>query len=269
MVVVVVVVVVVCVCVCVCVCVWGGGGGGGGGGGSKKLHHMIGNYELSVVPQSLFAVDGSPLLPHDKANIIHAVEAAKPHPLTDIAGQISSDVIDSVKPAVKNLNWTPEQPDHVLIIDAMAVTHNMKKTPGMTTIQCKNWKDVTFEWICGGQNHLWSIEGSLQEKTRRKRAIIDTVGSAGHDAHDSMSISIIPMKKLLSCTLTEDSLSCHYSHGLLEYFEGKAAQVVVVYDTIAKSINPRRPTEDHSHEEADTLIPLHFIALRYRKLSDF
>ena len=30
-------------------------------------------------------------------------------------------------------------------------------------------------------------------------------------------------------------------------------------DTIAKTMNPRRPIETHSHEEADTLIPIHLI----------
>ena len=35
--------------------------------------------------------------------------------------------------------------------------------------------------------------------------------------------------------------------------------LVVVYDTFAKTVIPRRLIEPHSHEEADTLIPLHLI----------
>ena len=229
-----------------------------------KLEDMIGNYELSVVPRSLFAADGSLLLPYDKASIIHAVEAAKQHPLTDVAGQISS-VIDSVEAEPRNLNLTPEQHDHVLIIDAMAVLHSMKKTPGMTTIcHLKMAFNARIERMLNGYVESRIIfdryiEGSLKEKTRSKRAMPNTVGSAGHDVHDSMSISTISMKQLLSCTSTKHSLSCHLAHGLLEHFEGKAVKVVVVYDTVAKSINPRRPTEEHSHEEADTLIPLHVL----------
>ena len=242
------------------------GGGGGGGGGVvqetppeiiPKLENMIGNYALSVVPQSLFDVDGSPLLPHDKASITHAVEAAKPYSLTDVVSQKSSDAIDSLKPAPKSLNWTPEQPDHVLNIDAMTVAHSKKKAPGMTTIQCKNWKDV--EWICGGQNNLWSIDGSLQEKTRSKRAIPDTVWECwpwctwyhAHQHHPNEETAVMH--------INEGQLFWSFRTWPLGIFwwEGCPGRCCVWHN--CQEYQPRRLTEDHSHEEADTLISLHVI----------
>ena len=38
-----------------------------------KLEVTIGEYEMSTVPRSLFAVDGSLYIPTDKASLIHAV----------------------------------------------------------------------------------------------------------------------------------------------------------------------------------------------------
>lgn len=42
-----------------------------------KLEKTIGEYEMSVVPRSLCAVDGSLYIPADKASLMHAIEGAK------------------------------------------------------------------------------------------------------------------------------------------------------------------------------------------------
>ena len=43
-----------------------------------RLPAIIGNYEMSVTPRSMFVSDGSLLIPTDKASSIHAVEEANP-----------------------------------------------------------------------------------------------------------------------------------------------------------------------------------------------
>ncbi len=55
------------------------------------------------------------------------------------------------------------------------------------------------------------------------------------------------------------SLIYYIGQGLLERFDGRDLTPVVVYDTVANTTNPRRPIETHSHEEANTFIPLHVI----------
>ena len=40
-----------------------------------KLPDTIGDYDMSVVPRSMFANDGSLLIPTDKSSIMHAVES--------------------------------------------------------------------------------------------------------------------------------------------------------------------------------------------------
>ena len=99
------------------------------------------------------------------------------------------------------------------------------------------------------------VEGSLKEKTRKTRATSGATATDGHVVHDSMSTNTISLKQLLSCTPTKHTLTCYLDQGLLERFDGRDLTLVVVYDTVAKTVNPRRPIETHSHEEADTLIP--------------
>ena len=46
-----------------------------------KIEKVIGDFEMSVVPRSLCAVDGSLYIPSDKASLIHAIEAAGDQPI--------------------------------------------------------------------------------------------------------------------------------------------------------------------------------------------
>ena len=51
------------------------------------------------------------------------------------------------------------------------------------------------------------VEGSLREKTRKKRATYVAAATAGQVVHDVMSINTISLKQLLSCTSTKHSLT--------------------------------------------------------------
>ena len=74
-----------------------------------KIEKAIGDYEMSVVPRSLCAIDGSLYIPTDKSSLLHAIE--------DAQGQaIPCDIPP------------PSQLPKVLIIDAMAVLEAMKKS---------------------------------------------------------------------------------------------------------------------------------------------
>ena len=75
-----------------------------------KLEEIIGDYELSVVPRSLCAVDGSLYLPTDKASLMHSIEAIQSQHPESIASSPSEG-----------------QPTRIIIIDAMGVLHSIKK----------------------------------------------------------------------------------------------------------------------------------------------
>ena len=102
------------------------------------------------------------------------------------------------------------------------------------------------------------VEGSLKEKTIKKRATLcccleSWPCSARRHVNQYDLVSIVHLHE------AHDIISCCISQRLLEWFDGSDLALVVGYDTIAKTMNPRRPIETHSHEEADTLIPIHLI----------
>ena len=90
-----------------------------------KLEETIGEFEMSVVPRSLCAVDGSLLVPQDKSKLMHAIEDAR----NDDIPQIHTTTMPT--PALK-----------VLILDAMAIIHPMKKTT-----KTVNLNDLQLEFI--------------------------------------------------------------------------------------------------------------------------
>ena len=74
--------------------------------------------EMSVVPRSLCAVDGSLYIPTDKASLMHVIEAAKSEPrVPDLPETTAIDYRD-----------------RALAVDAMAELQSMKKTPTMRTL---------------------------------------------------------------------------------------------------------------------------------------
>ena len=141
----------------------------------------------------------------------------------------------------------------------------MKKTPTISSIvHLKTAFNAIIERMVIGYMEVRVIfdrfvEGSLNEKTRNKRATCVAAATDGHVVHDGMSINTTSLKQLLSCTSTKHSLTCYLGQSLLERFDGRDLTLVVVYDTVAKTINPRRPLETHSQEEADEPIVLHVI----------
>ena len=97
------------------------------------------------------------------------------------------------------------------------------------------------------------IDQSLKSKTRQKRATT----SVEYDIHTEMKLTM-PIKELLSFTSTKKKLTCMLGQGLLEYFSrNNSLQLVVVYDTVIKGHDFE---EQHTHEEADTLIPHQVLA---------
>ena len=127
-----------------------------------RLAATIGDYEMAVTPRSMFASDGSLLIPTDKASIIHAIEAAKPiqrEAETSPQGPVLEPLQASTQTSVQepapdvtldNLlyiltNDSVEGHDRVIIIDCMAVVQSMTKSADMKTIV--NFKEAFLKRI--------------------------------------------------------------------------------------------------------------------------
>ena len=203
----------------------------------------IGEYEMSVVPRSLFAVDGSLYIPADKASLMHAVEGAK---------------LQSV-PLVTQVETAHTKPPKVLIIDAMAVLQSMKKTPTMqrlSDLQEAFIKRIVFKMAGYIERRVVFDryqDQSMKNKTRQKRVVSLTE----FQVHLHMKLTM-SLKDLLSSSKTKSSLMSMFAQALLQHFTSNSnIKMVVVYGSNISGCNFE---EDHSHEEADTLIPHQVLA---------
>ena len=206
-----------------------------------KLEKAIGQYEMSVVPRSLCAVDGSLYIPADKASLLHAIE--------EVEAQANSDESQESRC----------QPPKIIIIDAMAVLQSMKKTSKTQTLsdlQEAFTKRIAF--MMAGYSEGRVIfdryqDQSLKSKTRQKRA----TSSAEFKVHPQMKLTM-SLKELLSSSKTKSNITAMFAEALLQEFSNtNNFKLVVVYGTKIKSYNFE---ENHTHEEADTLIPLQVLA---------
>lgn len=91
-----------------------------------ELEECIGNYEFSVVPKSLFTVDGQPLFCMDKSKILHHIE----------------DMDDSCSMVVNPAAGC--EMNRAIVIDGMAVVNQITKTKEMKT--CKVFKSCYFSF---------------------------------------------------------------------------------------------------------------------------
>ena len=78
-------------------------------------------------------------------------------------------------------------------------------------------------------------------------------------SYPSSLVAYLPPTELSSFRIPLISLTGYLGQELLERFDGRDLTRIATYDTVTKTVNPRRLIETHSHEEADTLIPIHVI----------
>jgi hypothetical protein len=115
----------------------------------------------------------------------------------------------------------------------MAVLQSMKKTHAM----CKRLRVVFDQYL----------DVSLKNKTRQKRSVTSTE----FEIHPAMTLAM-SLKELLSSTKTKRSLTTMFALGLLEYYSDKSNFNMIV--AFGNTIKGHDFEEEHSHEEADTLI---------------
>ena len=100
-----------------------------------KLSATIREFEMAVVPRSMFANDGSLLVCKEKYNLMTMVEGATRQPSNDSSAS-ENDGDDQPQSSDGALPVVVQQPlCRVLIIDAMATLQGIKKSPGMTAIR--------------------------------------------------------------------------------------------------------------------------------------
>jgi len=141
----------------------------------------------------------------------------------------------------------------------MAVLQSMKKTPVlkyMSDLQDAFIKRI--EWMMIGYHEGRVVFDryqcqSLKNKTRQKRA----AKSMEYEIHPNMRLTM-SLRELLSSSKTKRSLTIMIAQKLLDHYSTISSfKMVVAYDTKIKGQNFE---QEHSHEEADTLIPHQVLA---------
>jgi hypothetical protein len=153
---------------------------------------------------------------------------------------------------------TPAHTKKVLIEDAMEILYCMKKTPKIRTL-----KDLQVQFVKNIEKVLEGcdegricfdryLDLSLKNKTRKARS----KSSTEYVLHPEMKLAM-SIKDLLSSTKTKRELTKMFAQALLEHFATKSTRVFVIYDN--KIVGPDTSVE-HTHEEADTIIPHQVLA---------
>ena len=247
-----------------------------------KLGDTIGKYGMAVTLTSIFAMDRILLIPSDKTSFMKEVERYPPSPLGKLGNNHSTTAVcDHTAPVDPELHSradstgvhlgvdmltedVPEPPqidrDNVIIIDGQAVVQGMTKLPSIDKI-----RDLGDTFIKRNDRLMKGysegriifdryITGSLKEKTWTKRA--GTTPPDKSIIQDSMYIhpTVVPC-------YTKSQLTEYLGKKLLEHF-AMSEQGLVVFGTTTynnKDNIVNKNLSTHSHEEADTNIPLHVI----------
>ncbi|CAB4019967.1 Hypothetical predicted protein [Paramuricea clavata] len=148
----------------------------------------------------------------------------------------------------------------------MAIVQAIKKGPLM--VYCSDFANAfvrSIKKIISGYEEGRVIfdrylENSLKAQTRSKRSTgIDPVK---FDINDATNIKLVPLKTLLSHIETKSKLTEYLGKAVLREYADSNKSVVVVYGTWTYCNKPNIVDPniiEHSHEEADTLIPMHVL----------
>ena len=125
------------------------------------LTKLIGQYEFSVVPRSLFSFDGKLLPCNDKSQLMHAIEE-----MAVMSFEKSMNVTDG--------HMTTNSNTKVIIIDGMALVNKTEISKDVKT--CKDFKNEFLRKLTKETHEFTEIrlvfdrymEGSLKERTKNE-----------------------------------------------------------------------------------------------------
>eukprot|EP00057_Strongylocentrotus_purpuratus_P007692 XP_011662166.1 PREDICTED: uncharacterized protein LOC105437364 [Strongylocentrotus purpuratus] len=202
------------------------------------------------------------LIPSDKRSFIHAIETYGTEPNSQSEDQINEQQ-DS--PNIET-SGEDKKTDKLCIIDAMAVVQAIKKSPSM--VDCSDFaaafvrsiRKIASQYDEARVIFDRYIDDSLKAQTRGKRTA--GIEPVKFDIKDNTNIKLVSLKTLLSHNYTKSQLTEYLGKAVLHEYTNSSKNVVVVYGNATYSNKPDMFDPElthHTHEEADTLIPLHVL----------
>jgi len=210
------------------------------------LSFVIGNYELTVSPKSLFSSDGQPLPCLDKYQVMHAIESLGDSSNDDFATQFVKQLLGE---------------------DAMALGNKVIKTKAIKT--CKDFATQFIKQLLSeikSYDEIRLIFDRYQENSYKlkhyceiKDVLLYSTSLVRYMIQDNTNIERITLKRLLSHIETKHNLTIYLAKYAKQALDEIAKEYVIVYDTKSGTNLSRYNLElqTHNQEEADTLIILH------------
>lgn len=185
------------------------------------LQEAVGKYEFSVMPRSLFdPTDGSLLLPGDKNEVLNEVVRR-----AEASVEVRRQEANKYK---------------IRIVDAMATVAKKLRHYNQGRIIFDEYKS-----------------GSLKDKTRAKR--LDGIQPVEFTVSDETQLKLVPMKLFLSHVKTKAKLVEYLGSALDAKYKDSTYPLITAYNESIHSNGAAKVYTElasHSHEEADTVIPL-------------
>lgn len=227
-----------------------------------NLQEILSEYELSVVPRSLFATDGSLLHCSSKSQLMSLLES------------VQSPVGENETAAIPNIPVTIQaNSKSTVVVDGMVEVQSMGKPHWVRTcldLATHFISIITKKFISRyDEIHLifdrYDIDKSLKTSTRNTR-LGKTVAVAYHIT-DSTNIGNVTMKKLLSHSSTKHELTEYFSKKILDMAKDISTTIVCAWSNKAESNTFDASYLGSSQEEADTKLVLHGVEATKRGAS--
>ena len=187
------------------------------------LPKYLGDYELSVVPRSMFSGDGELLLGNDKSVLIHEIERISASVDTPTTAD-SSETVTELTP-------------RVIVFDGMAVVNQIKKTPLIKS--CVDFAKCFADRILFAARNFEEVRvvfdqyitDSLKNATQKKR----TGGvQKQYNVRDNTALDKTSMKDFLSHIETKKQLTVYLGHYISQALSTAGKRFAVSYGQITE-----------------------------------
>jgi hypothetical protein len=215
---------------------------------------ILGKYEMSSVPRSMFAYDGTMNMCTSKSKLVA------------ILTSLNDNSPDECHAITSTQTELPQL--CVAVIDGMAEVQALAKTADIITCN-----DLSRVFISKMQNKYWKYdevhfifdsyhECSIKSLTRSRRLHGDNASQ--YKISDNTNIANVSLKNLLSHIRTKDSLTEYLANKLLRHAQQMGKNIVVAWRAKAAATHFEADYLSSTQEEADTKIILHAINAKER-----
>ena len=221
-----------------------------------NLEETVGRYELSVVPRSMFAADGTMLHCQVKSKLMAILEKL---PTGEEQASSNDTVIH-----MEDSSGDKSAEVKVALVDAMAEVQSLDKPDFIKN--CSQLADHFTNRILERYSQAdevrlifdrYDVPMSLKTATRDRRQ--GSQPAVSYHITDTTNIAKLPMKRLLSDVKTKMELTSYLAEKMLEKAHAQEKHMVVAWGSECGATHRNMSHLQSDQEEADTKLLLHAV----------